>query len=140
HAPRGLGASLRETLSGQMQYTYFPVELEQLGATIRYHDIVEGSLTLDDIVVETQYLNHPALTLGYRLKADGATLVHALDHEPFAPSLAQGNGPLEGNDLRHAEFLADADLVIHDAQYLAEEYAAKIGWGHSTVEYVLHVA
>jgi phosphoribosyl 1,2-cyclic phosphodiesterase/CheY-like chemotaxis protein len=140
YAPRGLGSSLRETLSGQMQYTYFPLELEQLGATIHYHDLVEGTLTLDDIAVETQYLNHPALTLGYKLKADGATLVHALDHEPFAPVLAGGSGPIEGADLRHSEFLAGADLVIHDAQYLAEEFGSKVGWGPSTVEYALHVA
>src|SRR5262249_40378867 len=30
-----------------------------------------------------------------------------------------------------------ADLVIHDAQFTAEEYPQKIGWGHSTVEYAL---
>jgi phosphoribosyl 1,2-cyclic phosphodiesterase len=140
YAPRGLGSSLRETLSGQMQYTYFPLELEQLGATIHYHDLVEGTLQLGDIAVETQYLNHPALTLAYKLKADGVTLVHALDHEPFDPSLAGGTGAIEGADLRHSQFLADADLVIHDAQYLAEEFGPKTGWGHSTVEYALHVA
>jgi phosphoribosyl 1,2-cyclic phosphodiesterase len=140
YAPRGPGTSLRETLSGQMQYTYFPLELEQLGATIRYHDLVEGRLMLDDITVEAQYLNHPAMTLGYRLTADGVTAVYALDHEPFDATLAKGSGPITGADLRHAEFLADADLVIHDAQYLAEEYPAKVGWGHSTVEYALHVA
>jgi phosphoribosyl 1,2-cyclic phosphodiesterase len=140
YAPRGLGSSIRETLSGQMQYTYFPLELEHLGATIHYHDLVEGTLTLGDIAVETQYLNHPALTLGYKLKADGATLVHALDHEPFASVLARGTGPIEGADLRHAEFLTGADLVIHDAQYLADEFGSKVGWGHSTVEYAMHVA
>src|SRR5262245_5928851 len=87
-APRGLSGSLRETLSGQMQYTYFPLELEQLGAPIRYHDLVEGTLALDDFAVQAQYLNHPAMTLGYRLEGDGETVVYALDHEPFDPSLA----------------------------------------------------
>jgi ribonuclease BN (tRNA processing enzyme) len=140
YAPRGLGPSLREVLSGQMQYTYFPLELEQLGATIRYHELVEGGLTLGDVAVETHYLNHPALTLGYRLTADGVTMVYALDHEPFATSLAAGSGPLTEADRRHVEFLAGADLLIHDAQYLAEEYGSKAGWGHSTVEYALHVA
>ena len=43
YAPRGLKETLRDTLAGQMQYTYFPVELDQLGATIRYHDLVEGT-------------------------------------------------------------------------------------------------
>jgi len=33
-----------------------------------------------------------------------------------------------------------ADLIIHDAQYSDEEYAGKIGWGHSTVEYATDVA
>jgi phosphoribosyl 1,2-cyclic phosphodiesterase len=140
YAPRGLSGSLRETLSGQMQYTYFPLELEQLGATIRYHDLVEGALTLEDIAVRAQYLNHPAMTLGYRLEADGETIVYALDHEPFDPALAGGTGNIVDLDRRHVDFLKDADLVIHDAQYLANEFAAKVGWGHSTVEYALHVA
>ena len=37
YAPRGFGPSLRDTLAGQMQYTYFPVNLDEMGATIRYH-------------------------------------------------------------------------------------------------------
>src|SRR5918998_5070841 len=70
YAPRGLGQTLRETLAGQMHYTYFPVALEQLDATIRYHELVEGRLEIGDIGVASRYLNHPALTLGYRLEAD----------------------------------------------------------------------
>ncbi|TGD97459.1 MBL fold metallo-hydrolase [Methylobacterium nonmethylotrophicum] len=143
YAPRGLGGSLRDTLSGQMQYSYFPVALEQLGATIHYHELVEGMLTLgedDDVRVVTHYLNHTALTLGYRLEADGASLVYALDHEPYAAAAADGSAPLAGLDARHAAFLRDADLVIHDAQYTAAEYPAKAGWGHSTVEYALQAA
>ena len=140
YAPRGLGKNLRETLAGQMQYTYFPVTLEELGASIRYRDLVEGSFTLGDIAVTARYLHHPALTLGFRLEADGATLVYACDHEPHARSLADGRGEIIGEDRRHAEFLRGADLVIHDAQYLAGEYEKKIGWGHSTAEYALAVA
>jgi phosphoribosyl 1,2-cyclic phosphodiesterase/CheY-like chemotaxis protein len=140
YAPRGLGSSLRETLSGQMQYTYFPVTLEQLGATIRYHDLVEGSLTIGDILVEAHYLNHPALTLGYRLTADGASVVYASDHEPHSVLAARGVGLLRGQDRRHAEFIAGADLVIHDGQFVADEYTEKVGWGHSTIEYALKVS
>ena len=83
------------------------------------------------------YLNHPALTLGYRLEADGVTVVYACDHEPHSRMLATGDGEITGQDLRHAEFVNRADLLIHDAQYTAEEYPAKVGWGHSTVEYVV---
>ncbi len=139
YGPKGLGQSMREALAGQMQYTYFPVTLDQCGARIRYHDLVEGTFDIDDIKVSTHYLNHPALTLGYRLEADGVAVVYACDHEPHSRMLATGHGDITGQDLRHAEFINRADLLIHDAQYTAEEYPAKVGWGHSTVEYVVNL-
>lgn len=102
------------------------------------------------------YLNHPAVTPGYRIEAGGVTLVYATDHEPHSrhqPDLthwaaegAAGFGsvhtppPIHLEDQRHLEFLANADLVIHDAQYTAEEYPAKRGWGHSPVEMVVDFA
>ena len=131
---------MREALAGQMQYTYFPVTLDQCGAKIRYHDLVEGTFDIDDIKVSTHYLNHPALTLGYRLEADGVAVVYASDHEPHSRMLATGQGEITGQDLGHAEFVNRADLLIHDAQFTAEEYPAKIGWGHSTVEYVVELS
>ena len=140
YAPRGLRERLHDTLAGQMQHTYFPLGLEQLGATIRYHELVEGAFRIDDVAVSTRYLNHTALTLGYRLECDGAAIVYACDHEPHIHGLATGRGEFVGQDARHAHFMKDADLIIHDAQYLASEYPAKIGWGHSTVEYALAAA
>src|SRR5215510_9726667 len=70
YGPQGFGLSLWDTLAGQMQYTYFPITLDQLGATAQYHELVEGTCQIGDIQVRTHYLNHPALTLGYRMEAD----------------------------------------------------------------------
>jgi CheY-like chemotaxis protein/phosphoribosyl 1,2-cyclic phosphodiesterase len=148
YAPGGLGKRLEETLAGQMEYTYFPVTLEQLDATVRYHDLVEGTFDIGRVRVTARYLNHPALTLGYRLEVGGASIVYAVDHEPHATHQAEGAGPRAGHDdlpvhqedRRHVEFLADADLVIHDATYTSEEYPQRIGWGHSTVEYAVDMA
>src|SRR5262245_43636669 len=137
YAPKGLGQSLHDTLAGQMQYVYFPVRLDQMGAKIRYHELIEGDFRVGDVKVTTQYLNHTALTLGYRLEAAVAALVYSTDHEPFSRHLASGKGPIQGQDRRHCEFLAGADLVIHDAQYTLSEYADKVGWGHSTVDYAV---
>ena len=139
YAPKGMTQSLHDALAGQMQYTYFPVQLDQLEAKIAYHELVEGTFRIDDVTIRTRYLNHPALTFAYRLEHAGATLVYASDHEPHARHLAGGEGAIEGEDLRHCEFLAGADLVIHDAQYLAQEFPDKVGWGHSTVEYAVAV-
>ncbi len=141
YGPRGLGNSIRDTLAGQMQYAYFPVTTEQMGATVDYHDLVEGVFEIDDISVTTQYLNHPALSLGYRLEADGVSVVYASDHEPHDQALA-GGGDLSASpaDRHHAAFFEDADLLIHDAQYRADEYPDRVGWGHSTAEYIVAAA
>jgi len=141
YGPSGAGTSLSDILAGQMEYRYFPVSIQQLGANVDYHDLVEGVLDLGDIHIRTHYLNHPALTLGYRLEVDGATVVYASDHEPHDHDLA-GGGSIEQNrhDDAHARFAVGADLLIHDAQYLSDEYADHLGWGHSTVEYVIDIA
>ena len=149
YAPGGEGRRLETTLAGQMEHTYFPVALAQMGATIRFHDLVEGGFTVGGFRVAAQYLNHPALTLGYRLEADGAAVVYAVDHEPHlreGPEAAgllsrvEGAGPVHPEDRRHIAFLAGADLVIHDAQYTAEEYPGRITWGHTPAEVAVDYA
>ena len=139
YAPQGFGESIRETLAGQMEYTYFPVTPEAFAAEVHYHDLAEGTFRLGDVLVRTRFLNHPALTLAYRIEADGASLVYACDHEPHSRAAAVGEELPGGQDALHAEFLAGADLVIHDAQYTAAEYDAKLGWGHGTPDYALAV-
>jgi len=147
YAPEGGHRSLQDVLAGQMEFTYFPVELDQLPATITYNVLAEGVYQIGGVSVTTQYLNHPAVTLGYRVECDGAVVVYMTDHEPFADTLWR-NGAEPGSiesmvhegDRRHARFMTGADLVIHDAQYTPEEYPAKKNWGHSTYEYVVELA
>jgi hypothetical protein len=58
------------------------------------------------------------------------SLAYLPDHEPA----------LAGIEWRSTDWISGgalatgADLVLHDAQYLDEEYSAKIGWGHSSVD------
>ncbi len=144
--PSGAHNCLPETLSGQMEYTYFPVKLEELGAKIEYRDLNEGEHEVGGVRIRTQLLNHPAVTLGYRIEADGVSVMYVCDHEPFWETLwRSGATPgeldsiLHAGDRRHAEFLRDADVVIHDAQYTPEEYPAKKNWGHSTYRYVTQI-
>jgi phosphoribosyl 1,2-cyclic phosphodiesterase len=144
YAPGGVNGNLKETLTAQMQPTYFPVSLEQLSATIRYHDLIEGAFTVGDIRIVAQRLNHPISTLGYRLEADGVSVVYATDHEPHTWNAVIVGGSaglrpqsLDPRDRRHRAFLAGADIVIHDAQYTEAEYPAQLGWGHSPVERVV---
>src|SRR5206468_843352 len=86
YGPQG-GRSLHETLARQMELSYFPVALNQLPATLSYTDLGEGAHTVGGARIVAQYLNHPAVTLGYRVEADGAAVVYACDHEPFGGAL-----------------------------------------------------
>jgi CheY-like chemotaxis protein len=145
--PEEKGRSLRDVLSGQMDFTYFPLEIGQLPATITFQELGEGTHEIGGARIVAQYLHHPATTLGYRVEVDGAAVVYACDHEPFSerlwhenPALRRAESIVHEGDRRHARFLAGADLVIHDAQYTPEEYPAKKTWGHSTFEYAVGLA
>ena len=145
--PEGSGKSLREVLSGQMEFTYFPVEIDQLPAAIAFRELGEGVHDFEGVRVIAQFLHHPAMTLGYRIEADGAAVVYLCDHEPFSealwhdhPTASAAESIVHEGDRRHARFMAGADLVIHDAQYTPEEYPSKKNWGHSTYEYAVDLA
>jgi diguanylate cyclase (GGDEF)-like protein len=130
--------SLEDSLSGQMQYSYFPVKLQDLASRLHYTELEEGFFRIGEVLVETQYLNHTAPTIAYRFSCDGATVAYVTDHEPFwNPRGPEFHHP---GDQRHIEFLRGADLVVHDAQYTSEEYKTKLGWGHSPTDYVTDVA
>lgn len=145
--PAGMPHGIERILAGQMAYSYWPVSMEQFAAGATYRDLGEGRYQLGDAVVAAQYLNHPAVTLGYRIEAGGASVAYVTDHEPFAPTWNRSGctpGVIESflhdGDRRHVAFVAGVDVLIHDAQYTLDEYQARHGWGHSPIEYVLDIA
>ena len=57
-------------------------------------------------------------------------LAYLPDHEP---ALGQRNGDRREPEWTSGHELATgADLLIHDAQFTEEQYAQRVGWGHST--------
>ena len=149
YGPAGIDRSFPAALGGQMDYAYFPVPMDQLPAKVEIVELGEGEFGIGALRIRTQFMNHTAPTLGYRVSGAGGTLVYATDHEAhegatWRPGHDDGEFAetdlLHTGDQRHAAFLRDADLVIHDAQYHAADYPAKAGWGHSTVEYAVDMA
>jgi phosphoribosyl 1,2-cyclic phosphodiesterase len=149
-------AHLKEVIGGQFSYRYFPVRENELGATIEYIDLKEGSYDLGDgIQLTAKYLNHPLLSLGYRIEYCGKIICTAYDTEPFYnvfstdsadPSyddllVAVGESAAREENQRMEEFFNGADLLIHDGQYTMAEYeCGKKGWGHSPIEYIVDAA
>lgn len=143
YGARGLERGLEESMAGQMQYTYFPVQMADLRSRLTFHEVDEGTFQAGQMTVRAQFLNHPCPTLGYRITVGGTSIAYLTDHEPFwphNPDLPLSDVLVHPGDRRHAAFVAGVDLLVHDAQYTAEEYPAHRGWGHSPIEYVVDIA
>ena len=141
YGARDLDRSLRDVLAGQMHFTYFPVPLGDLRADIDFVELEEGEIQIEDAHVKTHYLNHTAVCMGYRLEADGVSVAYITDHEPYgAASNGLREGFVHGGDRRLVEFVRGVDLLIQDAQYTAEEYLGRRGWGHGSTNYVTDLA
>jgi phosphoribosyl 1,2-cyclic phosphodiesterase len=147
---------LEDVLGGQLSYRYFPVRQHELGASIEYIDLKEGTYDLGrGVTLITKYLNHPLLALGYRIEFEDKAICTAYDTEPFYnvfctdpddPSYdeflaAEGDQAAREENQRMEAFFKDADLLIHDGQYTRKEYeSGKRGWGHSPIEHVIAAA
>lgn len=143
----GQGRSLERILRGQMEPDYFPVSLGDLVSSIHVHEYHGEAFRVGEATVTPTYLNHPGMTLGYRVERAGKAVVYATDHEPYRSTLEVGSQRPEagkhfgrGLDDAFVAFVRGAELYIGEAQYTDEEYPAKLGWGHSSLSATVEVA
>jgi CheY-like chemotaxis protein len=146
YATSGTDRHIEEIFAQQMDYANFPVSLEERHGQVVFREIGEEEFIIGNIRVQSCFVNHTILTLGYRIHCGNVCVVYVTDHEPFAPSLYRSDVTDPGlddivhaGDRKHVEFLTGADLVIHDAQFTAEELVNRRGWGHSSLEYAVEV-
>ena len=127
---RGI-TDLKGIFATQMQETYFPVNLENMGAQFSFllHDKAELPHYYSAKISSIR-LNHPGGSYGYRMEAFGITVVVCTDVE-------YENDEIDDDVV---EFARGADLLIHDAQYTNEEIERFRGWGHATFDQALEVA
>ncbi|MDL2358248.1 MAG: MBL fold metallo-hydrolase [Pseudomonadota bacterium] len=142
------GRGIEHVLAVQLQNSYFPVGEAQMDANIEYHTLTVGqSVGVGDAVVDNVVMHHPVTNLGYRVSCNGKSLFFTGDHEPFynlyAPDDAR-HAPYQAHmQLRQREIdaaMQDVDALIVDSSYTREEYPAKQGWGHGTLDAALAMA
>ncbi|MBI2619911.1 MAG: MBL fold metallo-hydrolase [Ignavibacteriales bacterium] len=144
---------LSEIIAEQMNRIYFPVQLQDLQAKIRFIPVKEEQeIEVFDARVRIIYVNHPGFTVGYRIEYKGKSLVYISDNEPFdrsvAPSLMNVEAVVKekysgaGGDpnQRVYDFCQDTDVLIHDTTYTPEEYIDRVGWGHSHYLFTVRIA
>jgi ribonuclease BN (tRNA processing enzyme) len=133
YAPTQPEHSLSEVVRGFLSPPYFPVAVEALPGDIRFHDTAAGTFGVGDAVVRSAWVPHVGPTLGYRVELDGRSVAYVSDHQQPA---------VGSTDVDQAvlDLCRDADVLIHDAQFDAAEFAQRSDWGHCTVEYAVEVA
>src|SRR5689334_9221373 len=81
--------TLQKMISDQMNKIYFPVQLNELKATLKFCRVREEEIQVYGARVRTIYVNHPTFAMGYRITHGGKTLVYISDNEPFDRRVAR---------------------------------------------------
>lgn len=147
YGPTGQGRPLEKVIRGQLDSDYFPVALGDMKSALQVHEFKGKPFQIGEASVAATYLNHPGMTLGFRVSHAGKSLVYATDNEPYHQTLAHlGRRAAAGRDFgqrldaEFVRFVTGTDLYIGDAQYMDDEYPARIGWGHSSISLTVEVA
>ena len=114
-----------QSLADQMDPRYFPLQFDQIGATLNFHKMGEGEqLNLGGCVISNIELKHPGKAYAYRVERDNAVVILATDGEYQS---------LDNTDtLKYRNFYANADVLIFDSMFSVRESFIKEDWGHSS--------
>jgi phosphoribosyl 1,2-cyclic phosphodiesterase len=125
---------VKTILSSIMTPPSFPVRYSEISAKLEYVKAFTSAFEIGSVTITPIPISHPDKGSGYKFTEDGKSFVFLTDNElGFIHP-----GGLSYKD--YMEFSAGADLLIHDAEYLPEEYPSKIEWGHSVFTETLDLA
>jgi phosphoribosyl 1,2-cyclic phosphodiesterase len=135
--PLSASFDLRTRLMRYLSPPLFPMPVGELPCRISFHEVPCGRMQIGKFEVTAALVCHPGPTVGYRVACGRRVLVYLPDHEPALGSSCLRLGPewTSGCAIAHR-----ADLLIHDAQYTDEEYAQRVGWGHSAFSHAMAFA
>jgi len=141
----GMEEDLLSLFQGAEAGEYFPVPMGKPTADISFEELREETKA-GEATVSYYYLNHPGLTIGFRVEHEGKSLVYMTDNEPYRSSNRglvrddEDESFLARIDREVVQFARQADLLIADATYSDEEYVHLAGYGHSSVGDALKIA
>ncbi len=129
--------TMRQIISAQMDGVYFPITFQEFGARVYFHDLDEEELSFGRVKVKTMLLSHPGRCLGYRVDYNGRSICYVTDNELFLDGNPHHNDHYVS---KLVKFVQGADALITDTTYTDQEYASKVGWGHSCISEVVKLA
>jgi phosphoribosyl 1,2-cyclic phosphodiesterase len=133
------GTGAEEVLARAMSPPHFPIRPGQLRGSWSFRAVSPGQLETGGFAIVAREIPHKGgRTLGYRVSDGRSVAAYVTDHCPTA----LGPGP-DGWGEYHAaavELAAGADVLVHDAQLLAEEVTAEAAFGHAAADYAVALA
>lgn len=128
--PASTTLSLQARLSRYLSPPFFPISLGDLPRMPVLHEVPCARCEIGEFCMTASLVNHPGPTVGYRIESADGIIAYLPDHEP---ALGVRHFPLGRDWTSGTPLAANADLLIHDTQYSSEEYAERVGWGHSSI-------
>lgn len=123
------------SLIDQMDGAHFPVSSDNLQS--QYVCVIDNPmdfLRTHGFEISRLATNHPGGGYGYRIEHEGRAVVYITDNEIDPPY--EKNTDFD----EFVQFCNQADVLIHDAQYLEQDMPYKHGWGHSLVSQACDLA
>jgi ribonuclease BN (tRNA processing enzyme) len=128
-----------EVLRRMMSPPFFPIDPTEMNGRCYSETLQEGTLELEGFEVLARKVPHKGgPTFGYRVSDGRSSFTYISDHNPIA--LGEGPDGLGEYHPAAIELSEGVDVLIHDAQYLASDFASHASFGHSAAEYAVGLA
>ncbi len=123
--------SIREAIEKAMTPPNFPVKLEDIQCELNFNEASGEPFEINSLDITPIAISHPNRGFGYKFHKENLSFVFLTDNE-----LAYKH---EGGESfkTYRDFCQGADLLLHDAEFIQEEYEKTKSWGHSTVSDVM---
>lgn len=124
--------SVAEVMRRAMSPPHFPIGPEGLRGSWAFEYVDPGAHDIEGMTVLARAIPHKGgVTYGYRIDDGDFVMAYLPDHRPAS------TGRFREAAL---ELSAGVDLLIHDAQFLADEAGVADAYGHSTVDQAVELA
>jgi len=138
YGDQGFGDNLEKLIRGQWAQEYFPVPWDDLHADVQFHHVDTKPTQIGAATITREFAHHPGTTVAYKVTLGGKSLVLMPDNEFLEgyqgpPSEIGPQDPRLKEYLPLLDFVKDVDMLVTEAQYSAEEYQRRSGWGHSSL-------
>ena len=145
YGAQGFNKNLESLFRGQFDPDYFPIQMENMDATLEFVYLGDTPIRVGEVEISWAFTQHPGATLGYKLALPNKRIAWVPDSEIFQGYMGPPERIPEQKGLLELyqptiDFLAGMDVLVHEAQYLPEEYAETVRYGHSSVPNACYLA